>query len=42
MSTPQQTTRSRIYRLSLDGWAVTIALVLAALVSIGVLKHVPW
>jgi hypothetical protein len=29
-------------RLSLDGWAVAIALLLAALVRLGVLKHVVW
>jgi len=29
-------------RLSLDGWAVLIALLLAALVRLGVLKHVSW
>ena len=28
--------------LSLDGWAVGIALLLAALVRLGVLKHVAW
>jgi hypothetical protein len=28
--------------LSLDGWAVAIALLLAALVRLGVLKHVSW
>ena len=28
--------------LSLDGWAVGIALVLAVLVRLGVLKHVGW
>lgn len=28
--------------LSLDGWAVGIALLLAALVKLGVLKHVGW
>lgn len=28
--------------LSLDGWAVTIALLLAALVRFGVLKHISW
>jgi hypothetical protein len=28
--------------LSLDGWAVAIALALAALVRLGVLKHVAW
>jgi hypothetical protein len=33
---------SRGFRLSLDGWAVAIALFLTALVRTGVLKHVPW
>jgi hypothetical protein len=28
--------------LSLDGWAVAVALLLAALVRLGVLKHVAW
>jgi len=28
--------------LSLDGWAVAIALLLAALVRFGVLRHVGW
>jgi|GEM_PF-614025 hypothetical protein len=28
--------------LSLDGWAVAVALALAALVRLGVLKHVAW
>jgi hypothetical protein len=28
--------------LSLDGWAVAIALLLAALVKLGALKHVAW
>jgi hypothetical protein len=28
--------------LSLDGWAVAIALGLAALVRLGILKHVAW
>ena len=28
--------------LSLDGWAVTVALLLAALVRLGVLKHISW
>ena len=30
------------FRLSLDTWAVTSALVLALLVRAGVLKHIPW
>ena len=28
--------------LSIDGWAVAIALALVALVRTGVLKHIPW
>lgn len=28
--------------LSLDGWAVLLALLLAVLVRFGVLQHVPW
>lgn len=28
--------------LSLDGWAVALALAAALLVRFGVLKHVPW
>ena len=28
--------------LSLDGWAVAVALLLTALVRLGVLKHVAW
>jgi hypothetical protein len=28
--------------LSLDGWAVAVALLLAALVRLGVLKHIGW
>jgi len=30
------------FRLSLDTWAVGIALVAALLVRAGVLKHIPW
>jgi hypothetical protein len=28
--------------LSLDGWAVAVALLLTALVRLGVLKHIGW
>ena len=28
--------------LSLDGWAVSLALLLAVLVRFGVLKHISW
>jgi hypothetical protein len=38
-----QMTKEKLKKsLSLDGWAVTIALLLAALVKLGVLKHVGW
>jgi hypothetical protein len=30
------------FRLSLDTWAVIIALLTAALVRFGILPHVPW
>ena len=35
-------TEKRTPRLSLEGWAVAVALLLAALVRLGVLKHVSW
>jgi len=30
------------WRISLDGWAVLLAVLAALLIRIGVLKHVPW
>jgi len=30
------------WQLSLDSWAVVLALVLALLIRAGVLKHIPW
>ena len=33
--------RSR-WQLSLDTWAVAVALLLALLVRVGVFKHIPW
>ena len=30
------------WRLSLDSWAVVVALVAALLVRAGVFKHIPW
>lgn len=30
------------WRLSLDGWAVVLALLAALLVRFGVFKHIPW
>jgi len=38
----QATGVGRKIGLSLDGWAVAIALFLTALVRMGVLKRVPW
>ncbi|HKV25667.1 MAG TPA: hypothetical protein VJN93_13825 [Candidatus Acidoferrum sp.] len=29
-------------RISLDGWAVLLALLAALLVRTGILKHIPW
>jgi len=38
-----QVTQEKSQRgLSLDGWAVAIALLLATLVKLGALKHVGW
>lgn len=30
------------FSLSLDGWAVTLALFLSLLVALGVIKKIPW
>jgi hypothetical protein len=30
------------WRLSLDSWAVVVALLAALLVRAGVIKHIPW
>ena len=30
------------WRLSLDAWAVVLALLAALLVRLGVFKHIPW
>ena len=38
----QMTETKKQSGLSLDGWAVVIALLMAALVRFGVLKHVSW
>jgi hypothetical protein len=34
--------RGSRWKLSLDTWAVLVALLLAVLVRTGVLKHIPW
>ena len=38
----KEAARNLKIRLSLDGWAVSVALFLLALVRSGVLKRVPW
>jgi len=38
----EQAKKKKVRTLSLDGWAVAIALLLAALVRLGVLKHIGW
>ena len=42
MTEPQTHNRPNRLKLTLDGWAVTIAFLLALLVRAGVLKRVPW
>ncbi len=34
--------RARKFKLTLDGWAVAVAFLLALLVRVGLLKRVPW
>ncbi|HET7183524.1 MAG TPA: hypothetical protein VFI82_02490 [Terriglobales bacterium] len=42
MSENKQKSRLQHLKLTLDGWAVATAFVLALLVRVGVLKRVPW
>ncbi len=42
MPNPTATERSRFWPASIDEWAVSIALFVALLVRVGVLKRVPW
>jgi len=42
MSTNNDGDKRTRFRISLDTWAVAIALVAALLVRAGLLKHVPW
>jgi hypothetical protein len=42
MAEPKKEAVTKAKGLSLDGWAVAIALLLTALVRLGVLKHVAW
>ncbi len=34
--------KAAVWRLSLDAWAVMAALALAAVIRLGIVKHVPW
>jgi hypothetical protein len=42
MSGQSAATEKKAWRLSLDTWAVVLALLAALLVRVGVFKHVPW
>jgi hypothetical protein len=43
MSTQESAVEARKpWRLSLDSWAVVLALLAALLVRVGVFKHIPW
>jgi hypothetical protein len=35
-------TKESRWKLSLDSWAVVLALLAALLIRVGVFKHVPW
>jgi hypothetical protein len=37
-----RTSRSSTWGLSLDTWAVIVALALSGAIWVGVIKHVPW
>jgi hypothetical protein len=39
---PPESAAKSIPRLSLDTWAVLLALAAAALIRLGVIPHVPW
>ena len=43
MSTEENAVRvKKPWRVSLDSWAVMVALLAALLVRVGVFKHIPW
>jgi hypothetical protein len=42
MSSNVSSTVSKRLKLSLDSWAVLLALAAALAVRLGVLKHIPW
>jgi hypothetical protein len=41
-ATEESTLETNRWRLSLDSWAVVVALLAALLIRAGVFKHVPW
>ena len=42
MAAENSKTTRRAYKISLDTWAVSLALLLAVLVRFGAVKHIPW
>lgn len=43
MSTePRTESQKKWWQLSLDSWAVLLALTLALLIRVGAVKHIPW
>jgi len=38
----ENTLNTNRWRLTLDSWAVVIALLAALLIRVGVFKHIPW
>jgi hypothetical protein len=40
--TPSDESKPKGFSISLDGWAVALALVAALLVRIGLIKQIPW
>ncbi len=42
MSADPRPPSPKCLRLTVDGWAVTVALVLAVLVRLGLIPRVPW
>jgi hypothetical protein len=42
MSQPSQSTEKRTFYLSLDTWAVLVALAAALLIRMGVIPRIPW
>ena len=42
MSQPSQSNEKRTFRLSLDIWAVLVALAAALLIRTGIIPRIPW